>query len=1015
MDAKTTSHMVTMGYAAFFGRYPENDAVVQEKTGSQTWMVIADFICCEEFENHVLPGIFDSGRPLPHEQLAPTPTPDIVAFAEQLGCLGIAQEFPSWPHFLRHVLTAACENVVRGVSSLEPQDAVAVLLRIQRLIFSIFRHMAAAPAPSMPFEEFGNRLEHVATQALARAEACGREVDTLRNALNEAVWRTERSYLDLSEGLAGHGQRLHGALERADALRSGLDELHGGLGALNHQLDARIAGFDQKLQETVAQAVAGSAASGRELGALRDALNDTVWRAERSYLGLAEGLADQGQQIRVALERADELHSGLGALNHQLDARIAGFDQKLQETVAQAVAGSAASGRELGALRDALNDTVWRAERSYLGLAEGLADQGQQIRVALERADELHNGLDELHGGLGALNHQLDARVDAVKATLSEAMAEVHAGLAALDERLADAGTRAALAALEERLTAQDAALANAVRSWQAVEAAQKAALDAVKADAAGRLEAARKAQAEENAALEQRLLLRMGEMQAVQAAEIQSLRQQVETAEAARQAAEERVVTLTAALGQLGSQQAEEQRAREAALEALSTRLGTVQESTRSALSAEIDGASAQARKVVDELQAVLNGERAGRQTLEQTVAALSERLPALREEIAAEVAGISAETRRSVEEMAGKLGQDMEKAGTAGNALEALTARLDALQGGVDTRLQSMGADCDDARSAIAEIRSAVATADQRAAGASRALDSVFRIISQEIRPLGLLFPFNAEPDSTAAEQYKEVLGNLKTESVSSCTVCGSTSSMPYGFVDGFSLHRCTDCNFIFPNPRVAESELEVLYSAHYWEEHQQLNGLAGLRERLLFDYHYALPRLFMIKGFRPTGRLLDIGCAAGALVRRAQEFGYKSVGMEVNSQIAAFGQDFFNVKIITGKIETARLSRRSFDVVTMFDVFEHLYEPEAVLRRIHDILDRNGLLVIETFRTDCPDFERDPLKHPDCKPLEHIGMYREEHIDKIIERNSYKIIETRYPQGSKGSRVIKFATKI
>lgn len=884
MDTKMTSQMVTMGYAIFFGRAPENDAVVQEKTSSNAWMVIADFICSEEFEKHILPGVFDSGRSLPHQQLAPAPTPDIVAFAEQLGCLRSAQEFSTWPEFLRHVLTTACENVARGVSSLEPNGAVAVLLRIQRLIFSIFRHMAAAPALSIPFEEFGGRLERVATQALAEAETSGREVGALRNALNDTVWRTERSYLDLSEGLATQSQRLHAALERTD-------ELHGRLGDLSHQLDARFSGVDQKLQETAAQAIAGTAASGRELGTLRDALNDTVWRAERSFLGLAEGLADQGQRIHTALERA----------------------------------------------------------------------------------------------GL------LDARVVEVKDALSEATAE----------------TRTGLAALEERLTRQDAALMDATRSWRAAEAA----FEAATAEAAARHEAARKTQAEENAALEQRLLLRMEQMQAAQADEIRSLRQEVEAATAAHQAAAEQAATLATALDQLRDQMVAEQRSREAALEALSTRLGTIQESTRSTLSAELNDASAQTREAVDELRAALDDERAGRRTLDQAVAALSERLPALRDEMA----GMSAETRRTVEEMVGKVGQDTEKAGAIGNALETLAARLDALQGGVDARLQSVDTACGDTRSAIAEARSVAAEADKRAEGVSKALGSVFRIFSQEIRPLGLLFPFNAEPDLAAAEQYKDVLRKLKTESVSSCTVCGSTSWMPYGFVDGFSLQRCTDCSFIFPNPRIAESELEVLYSDHYWEEHQQLNGLAGLRERLLFDYHYALPRLFLIKGFRPTGRFLDIGCAAGALVRRAQEFGYKSVGMEVNSQIAAFGQNYFNIKIITGKIETARLSRRSFDIITMFDVFEHLCNPDAVLKRIHDSLDRDGLLVIETFRTDCTDFEANPLKHPDCKPLEHVGMYREEHIDKIIERNKFNILESRYPQGRNGSRIIKIATKI
>jgi len=329
-------------------------------------------------------------------------------------------------------------------------------------------------------------------------------------------------------------------------------------------------------------------------------------------------------------------------------------------------------------------------------------------------------------------------------------------------------------------------------------------------------------------------------------------------------------------------------------------------------------------------------------------------------------------------------------------------------------EARLDSLNTASDEVRTAAAEARTIAEQAARRAEAVSGALDGVYRIFSEEIRPMGFLFPFGAGSVSAKAEEYKQFLGRLKTEPVLSCLVCGSTTAEPVGVRDGLSLHRCASCGFIFPNPRIAEDQLGALYGAKYWDEHQRVNGLAAIRDRMLFDYHFALTRLFMIKTFLSSGRLLDVGCAAGALVRRAQEFGYKSCGLEIDPQITVLGREFFGIRILTGRIETVRFWR-SFDIVTMYDVFEHLYDPDLALRRVHAILARRGLLVIETFRTDCVEFERNPLQHPDCKPLEHIGMYREEHIDKIMTRNNFSIIETRYPQGTSGSRIIKIATKI
>jgi len=317
-------------------------------------------------------------------------------------------------------------------------------------------------------------------------------------------------------------------------------------------------------------------------------------------------------------------------------------------------------------------------------------------------------------------------------------------------------------------------------------------------------------------------------------------------------------------------------------------------------------------------------------------------------------------------------------------------------------------------DMRAAATETRTIAEQAARRAEAMSGALDSVYRIFAQEIRPMGFLFPFGASSVPAETDEYEQFLGRLKTEPVPSCLVCGSTTAEPVGVKDGLSLHRCASCGFIFPNPRIAEDQLGALYGAKYWDEHQRVIGLAAIRDRMLFDYHFALTRLFMIKTFRSSGRFLDVGCAAGALVRRAQEFGYKSCGLEIDPQITALGREYFGIRILTGRIETVRLWRR-FDIVTMYDVFEHLYDPDLALRRVHDILARRGLLVIETFHTDCADFERNPLQHPDCKPLEHVGMYRDEHIDQILTRNKFSIVETRYPQGNAGSRIIKIATRI
>jgi len=232
--------------------------------------------------------------------------------------------------------------------------------------------------------------------------------------------------------------------------------------------------------------------------------------------------------------------------------------------------------------------------------------------------------------------------------------------------------------------------------------------------------------------------------------------------------------------------------------------------------------------------------------------------------------------------------------------------------------------------------------------------------------------------------------------------------------GEKDAFTVWRCNGCGFMFPNPRVARTHLKILYSSKYWNEHQLANGLASISDRAGFDYHHALARVFLVKKYKQGGRWLDVGCAHGAVVRRAKELGYDSEGLEIDPQIAKFGAAYFDAKITVGEIETANLDGK-FDIISMYDVFEHLYDPDKTLADISQRLQPDGVLIVETFRTDLEPYESDPLSHPDCKPLEHVAMYREEHLTQLLGRNGFYLEATHYPRGPENARVLLVAKKL
>lgn len=99
-------------------------------------------------------------------------------------------------------------------------------------------------------------------------------------------------------------------------------------------------------------------------------------------------------------------------------------------------------------------------------------------------------------------------------------------------------------------------------------------------------------------------------------------------------------------------------------------------------------------------------------------------------------------------------------------------------------------------------------------------------------------------------------------------------------------------------------------------------------------------------------PTGgRLLEIGCATGFLLRAARERGFDAVGVEMSEWASGIARDEYGLDVRTGKLEDARLEAESVDVVVLADVIEHLTDPAATVREIRRVLAPGGRLLLLT----------------------------------------------------------------
>lgn len=167
-----------------------------------------------------------------------------------------------------------------------------------------------------------------------------------------------------------------------------------------------------------------------------------------------------------------------------------------------------------------------------------------------------------------------------------------------------------------------------------------------------------------------------------------------------------------------------------------------------------------------------------------------------------------------------------------------------------------------------------------------------------------------------------------------------------------------RCESCRTLIcacpPEQGDATADPHSLYGREYWFTHQRESyGLGDITQRARTDFPerniFWLNQLLNLR--LPPGRVLEIGCAHGGFVRLLVEVGFDAIGLELSPAICDFARSTFDIPVLQGRLEEQDLPSRSFDVIAMMDVLEHLPDPLATLRRCVQLLKDDGLLLIQT----------------------------------------------------------------
>jgi 2-polyprenyl-3-methyl-5-hydroxy-6-metoxy-1,4-benzoquinol methylase len=238
--------------------------------------------------------------------------------------------------------------------------------------------------------------------------------------------------------------------------------------------------------------------------------------------------------------------------------------------------------------------------------------------------------------------------------------------------------------------------------------------------------------------------------------------------------------------------------------------------------------------------------------------------------------------------------------------------------------------------------------------------------------------------------------------------CPLCRSTRArIRFG-----AINECSDCGFIFA--ALEHYVPSAIYNQNYFTGtvYRDYMGERHIRMRIFRE------KLKLIAPYiPPRGRLLDIGCAAGFFLQLMNGIGYETYGVEVSEHAARYAQQEMGLDVFRGDLSEADFQHDFFDVITMWDVLEHLPDFLTTLKECNRILSRQGRLVVETVNADSLLARILGRRWPLFAPPYHLSYFTKESLKKALEVSGFAIINIipiqTYALTFGGSKPLKYFT--
>ena len=237
--------------------------------------------------------------------------------------------------------------------------------------------------------------------------------------------------------------------------------------------------------------------------------------------------------------------------------------------------------------------------------------------------------------------------------------------------------------------------------------------------------------------------------------------------------------------------------------------------------------------------------------------------------------------------------------------------------------------------------------------------------------------------------------------------CVFCNADDyeiKFPEGKAQVHRIVKCNNCGLMYANPQTISSmsgkvsllngkEVDVTVDS---DEYKKFTPEANAYLQKQYIQCKDYKKILEFINSKERGTLLDIGSYAGLFLNDAKLNGWNVLGIEPLAVPRLYSQNIFGLNIISTPFEEANIKNNSVDVIVSCHVIEHIYNPINFVNKAYNLLNTNGIMVLETPTYDSFSFK--VLRHHErsLRCDGHIYFFTKKSLRSLVEKCGFHVIK-------------------